>query len=93
MFNSLFYLGSLIAQTKPTGDQVESGFVYVIAAFTVIWLAIAGYLFWLNRRQENLRREVELLRQEEAERRRALPDQPPTHEDESELGVGRSERR
>ncbi|HEX2909424.1 MAG TPA: CcmD family protein [Chloroflexia bacterium] len=70
LFNALNFLGILIAQTKPTTNQVESGFAYVIAAFIVIWLFIAGYLFWLNRRQEELRREVELLREEEAERLR-----------------------
>lgn len=67
-FNTLASLYDLIAQAKPTSDQVESGFIYVIAAFMAIWFMIAGYLFWLNRRQENLRREVEMLRQEEAER-------------------------
>ncbi len=66
------YLADFVAQTKPTGDQVETGFVYVIAAFTVVWLFIAGYLFWLNRRQNSLQQEVEMLRREEAERQQNL---------------------
>ncbi len=72
-----FYLSifDVIAQAKPSADQVESGFIYVIAAFTVVWLFIAAYLFWLNRRQENLQREVDLLRQEEAERQSQLQSQ------------------
>lgn len=61
----------ILAQTTPTANQVESGFVYVIAAFVVIWLFIAAYLFWLNSRQESLRREVQALRQEETERLQA----------------------
>lgn len=69
-FNSVLFI---LAQTttatpKPTTDQVDSGFVYVIAAFIAVWLLIAAYLFWLQRRQESLRQEVEQLRQEEAER-------------------------
>lgn len=68
--NSLLFI---LAQTTsnpppPTTDQVDSGFVYVIAAFIAVWLLIAVYLFWLNRRQESLRQEVLQLRQEEAER-------------------------
>lgn len=62
------YFFVLLAQTKPTAEQVESGFGYVIAAFIAIWLFIAGYLFWLHRRQESLRQEVNILRQETLER-------------------------
>ncbi|MBN9390268.1 MAG: CcmD family protein [Chloroflexi bacterium] len=65
----LFALGQTTSTPPPpTTDQVDSGFVYVIAAFIAVWLLIAVYLFWLNRRQESLRQEVEQLRQEEAER-------------------------
>jgi CcmD family protein len=70
-----FNLGQIIGQAKPSADQVETGFVYVIAAFIAVWLLIAAYLFWLQRRQESLRQEVEQLRQEEAER---LQNTPPT---------------
>lgn len=67
----LSYVNQIILQpAPPAGQQVETGFAYVIAAFTVVWLFIAAYLFWLYRRQESLRREVEMLRQEEAERLR-----------------------
>lgn len=69
----IFNLGQVIAQSKPSADQVETGFVYVIAAFTAVWLLIAAYLFWLQRRQENLRQEVEQLRREEADRQLATP--------------------
>lgn len=66
-------LGEIVAQVKPSSDQVETGFIYVIAAFTAVWLLIAAYLFWLQRRQESLRQEVELLRREEADRQQTSP--------------------
>jgi CcmD family protein len=67
-----YYLGEILAQST-TSTQQSDGFGYVIAAFMVIWLFIAAYLFWLNRRQESLRREVEMLRQEQGA---ALKEQP-----------------
>ncbi len=60
----MYYLNIIIAQTKISNDQSD-GFGYVIAAFIAVWLFIAAYLFWLNRRQESLRREVEMLREEQ----------------------------
>ena len=73
-----YFLGQVTTttQTQPTTQQVESGFVYVIAAFTAVWLLIAAYLFWLQRRQESLRQEVEQLRQEEADRQQAAQVAP-----------------
>jgi CcmD family protein len=67
MLNQVFF--SIAAQEKPvvTGD-VGSGLVYLIAACVVVWLFIFGYIYSLNRRQERLRREIELMKQEEAER-------------------------
>ncbi len=51
---------------KVTGD-VGSGLIYVIAAYAVVWLFIFGYLFSLTRRQANLRREIEALKQAQAQ--------------------------
>lgn len=34
----------------------------LVAAYAVIWLFVFGYIIWLVRRQEKLRREVEALR-------------------------------
>jgi CcmD family protein len=83
----------IMAQTKPTSEQVETGFVYVIAAFIAIWLFIFGYLFWLHRRQESLRQEVTMLRQEAAERTEsethlhdAKPEQPAGRVGRNDLG-------
>ena len=88
----LFYLNTIIAQTPtpPTTDQVDSGFGYVIAAFTAIWLMIAGYIFWLNRRQDNLRKEVAILRQEEADRQQGVSNAQARY-NESDLSNSRSQ--
>jgi len=68
MLNQLLLAG-LFFQGKPevTGD-VNSGLFYLIAAYAVVWLFIFGYLYSLNRRQSSLRRDIERLKQEEAER-------------------------
>ncbi len=50
----------------PTTEQVNSGLIYVIAAYAVIWLLIFGYLYTIQRRQAQLKREIELLKEEEA---------------------------
>jgi CcmD family protein len=35
---------------------------YLVAAYTIIWVAIAGYVFRLARIQSRLRREIDALR-------------------------------
>lgn len=90
LYSILFFLAQTTSTTpKPTTDQVDSGFVYVIAAFIAVWLLIAAYLFWLQRRQESLRHEVEQLRQEEAERHAATTPtvNPPYSELDPKLEV------
>src|SRR5689334_14250486 len=91
----MYYLGEILAQTKTSSEQSD-GFGYVIAAFIAIWLFIAGYLFWLNRRQESLRHEVEILRQEEEERIQHLATPEPAQpisKHELEVGVQNSANR
>lgn len=85
----VYFLGQVTTTTtpKPSTESVESGFVYVIAAFTAVWLLIAVYLFWLQRRQESLRQEVEQLRQEEAERQQQSPSPARYTQPEAELEV------
>jgi CcmD family protein len=41
---------------------------FLFAAFTVVWLLIAGYFFFLNSRISGLRQDVEALRDELAAR-------------------------
>jgi len=36
---------------------------YLVAAYTIIWIAISAYIFSLSRRQRQLRREIDSLKQ------------------------------
>ncbi len=36
---------------------------YLLAAFTIAWLALFGYIFALSRRQQHLRRDIDLLKE------------------------------
>lgn len=36
---------------------------YLLAAFTIVWLALFGYIFVLSRRQQRLRRDIDLLKE------------------------------
>lgn len=36
---------------------------YLFAAFTIVWLALFGYIFSLSRRQVKLRRDIDLLKE------------------------------
>ena len=71
MMNHILYAVAAF-QEKPavTGD-VNSGLGYVVAAYAVVWLFIFGYLYSLNRRQAKLRRDIDMMKQEEAERQSA----------------------
>jgi len=51
---------------------------YVIAAYTIIFLVLIGYVLSLLRRQRALRREIEALRR--------LSDRQPRRADNSDLG-------
>ncbi len=65
MLNQLtFYTIIFQDKTQVTGD-VNSGLFYLLAAYAVVWLFIFGYLYSLNRRQNRLRHEIDLLQQGE----------------------------
>jgi CcmD family protein len=49
------------AQQTPSG---ESNLPFLFAAFAVTWAAFVAYLFYLSRRQLDLRKEIEELRQD-----------------------------
>ena len=36
---------------------------YLVAAYTIIWIAISGYIFSLSRRQRQLQREIDSLKE------------------------------
>lgn len=40
---------------------------YLFAAFAVVWAVLFGYVFSLSRRQNKLRRDIDLLRKERKE--------------------------
>ncbi len=36
---------------------------YLVAAYTILWIAISGYIFSLSRRQRQLQREIDSLKE------------------------------
>lgn len=62
---------AILAQTSgnnqpppPTQAQVDSGLIYVIAAYAVVWLMLFGYIYLMNRRQNELKRDIAVIKQE-----------------------------
>ncbi|MBI2170650.1 MAG: CcmD family protein [Chloroflexi bacterium] len=49
----------------------ESNLPFLFAVYTVSWLAFFAYAFFMSRRQRELRREIEELRRQQAEKRGA----------------------
>lgn len=37
-------------------------FIYLFAAYSIVWIALFGYLFGLSRKQRKLTRDVETLK-------------------------------
>ena len=42
----------------------ESNLPYLFGGFAVVWVGFFGYVFFLHRRERELRREIEALRRE-----------------------------
>ena len=42
---------------------------YLFAAFSIVWAAIFGYIFSLSRKQRQLRREINLLKERASAKR------------------------
>lgn len=42
---------------------MESNFAYLFAGYAAVWLVLFAYLLRLRRRQQELREEVDMLRQ------------------------------
>ena len=40
---------------------------YLVATYTIIWVAISGYVLRLGRKQNRLRREIDSMRKEMAD--------------------------
>ena len=43
--------------------------IFLFAAYTIIWAAVFGYVFYLYRRQRRLQREINSLKKSADERR------------------------
>ncbi|MBI4338737.1 MAG: CcmD family protein [Chloroflexi bacterium] len=62
--------GVALAQPEAQGGAPSRTFMpYVFAVYTITWLAFFGYLFYVNRRQRDLRREIEELERQWEEKR------------------------
>ena len=46
----------------------ESNLPFLFSAFAVVWAGFFAYVFYLHRRSRDLRREIDALRRERAER-------------------------
>ena len=54
--------------TDVTYRDPEANLPYLFAVYTVTWVAFFAYLYYLSQRQQNLRRELEELREALSER-------------------------
>ena len=64
------------ALAAPGGQQAagESNLGFLFAGFAVVWVGLIAYAFYINRREQALRRELDELRRQLADRSHA--DQP-----------------
>ena len=59
---------ALAAPVTQEDSPGESNLSFLFAGFAVVWAGLFAYVFYLHRRGQDLRREVESLRRELAER-------------------------
>ncbi len=72
MLNQILLAALVFQDTSQVTADVNSGLFYLMAAYAVVWLFIFGYLYSLNRRQNRLREEINLLKQAETTREEAV---------------------
>ena len=58
----------MIAATANQEFRGASNLPYLFGGFAIVWLGFFGYVFYLHRRERELRRELEALRRELKER-------------------------
>lgn len=51
-----------------------SGLIYLFAAYLIIWLVLAGYIFFVSQQVADLRGQIRALRQERASRPASDPN-------------------
>lgn len=69
-------IGAIAAALFPLAALAQDGgagapktfLPYVFAVYTVTWAAFFGYAFYMARRQRELRREIDELRQQQADK-------------------------
>ncbi len=60
--------------------QPPANLAYLFAAFAVAWLLFFGYMFFVTRRQQEMRQDIERLRREVVEEPAAQPSPRPEGE-------------
>jgi CcmD family protein len=58
----------MMAATANQEFKGENNLPYLFGGFVIVWLGFFGYVFYLHRRERELRRELEALRREIKER-------------------------
>ncbi len=58
---------ALAAPTVQESTQADPNLGYLFAVFAVTWSAFFGYVFYMSRRQREMRREIEALKMALAE--------------------------
>ncbi len=59
----LIFGGTALAQGNAQSADVKRTFLpYMFAVYTITWLAFFAYAFYMNRRQRELRRQIDELR-------------------------------
>lgn len=65
---ALLPLNIAFGQGKSSNSTERTFLPYVFGVYTLVWLAFFGYAFFINRRQRELRREIDELRKQQAEK-------------------------
>jgi CcmD family protein len=75
----LLVLPALLGAAPAQGREPEAFLPYLFAVYAITWAAFFAYAFFVSRKQEELRREVEALRRslEERDRAQAGKGKPP----------------
>ena len=62
-----------VVLAAPSGQEAagESNLGFLFAGFAVVWVGLIAYAFYINRREQALRRELDELRRQIAEQTRA----------------------
>ncbi len=65
---ALLPLGMALAQGDAGSGSQKTFLPYVFAVYTITWVAFFAFAFYMSRRQRELRREIDELRQQRAQK-------------------------